>query len=77
MSSLTRNVSWVNSCEGDDSNDADDADTVTFISGRSRAGLELRILTHNPAVRKIPVKILFCRVEVRRRHSRGTGLMRD
>ena len=34
------------------------------------------IWTYNPAVRKIPVKILFCRVEVRRRHSRGTGLTR-
>ena len=38
--------------------------------GRYEAG----ICTYNPAVRKIPVKMLFCFVDVRRRHSRGTGL---
>ena len=73
---LTRNVFWVNFCVGDDSNNTDDADTVVLMSARSDGGRDVGVQTYNPAVRKIPVKMVFCRVEVRRRHSRGTGWMR-
>ena len=71
----TGDVIWVDSCEADDTNDTEKADTIKLVSVTYIGGHEVSIETYNPAVRKIPVKIIFCRTEVRRRHKRGTGLI--
>lgn len=73
---LTCDIFWISFREDHYSNNTDDTDTVISVSGGPLRAREAALWTYNPAVRKMPVKMLFCRVEVRRRHSRGTGLMR-
>ena len=71
---ITCDVSWVGFGEANNSNNTDEANTVISVSDRSSQRCEVTKSTYNPAIRNVPVKTHFCRVEVRRRHSRGTGL---